>query len=99
MHRQWVEQQQKQQLSQPQEPQDPCLPSAPVDKAEDSRHRSSASYASTNSSFLIRHFPMRVFILKSMTLVSRRLVDHVDRRAGRAGGICQDGRLDHATAQ
>ncbi|WVF68839.1 hypothetical protein IAT40_003612 [Kwoniella sp. CBS 6097] len=32
-----------------------------------SKHKSSGSFASTNSSFLARHFPRRVFILKSMT--------------------------------
>ena len=32
-------------------------------------HKSSASFASTNSSFLTKHFPRRVFILKSMTNV------------------------------
>lgn len=30
-------------------------------------HKSSASYASTNSSFLLRNFPKRIFILKSTT--------------------------------
>ncbi|WWC70996.1 uncharacterized protein I206_104949 [Kwoniella pini CBS 10737] len=30
-------------------------------------HQSSGSFASTNSSFLIKHFPKRVFILKSLT--------------------------------
>ncbi|KAK4688378.1 hypothetical protein P7C73_g1732, partial [Tremellales sp. Uapishka_1] len=34
------------------------------------RHASTASFASTNSSFLTKHFPKRVFILKSLTLVS-----------------------------
>ena len=33
------------------------------------KHRSSASYASTNSSFLAKHFPKRYFILKSLTTV------------------------------
>ena len=36
------------------------------------RHRSSASMASTNSSFLVRNFPKRYFILKSLTTVSRQ---------------------------
>ncbi|WWD05329.1 hypothetical protein V865_003402 [Kwoniella europaea PYCC6329] len=31
------------------------------------KHQSSGSFASTNSSFLARHFPKRVFILKSLT--------------------------------
>lgn len=31
------------------------------------KHRSSHSYASTNSSFLTKHFPKRIFILKSAT--------------------------------
>lgn len=31
-------------------------------------HKSKESYASTNSSFLVRHFPRRFFILKSMTM-------------------------------
>nr|XP_019045374.1 hypothetical protein I302_05763 [Kwoniella bestiolae CBS 10118]OCF24304.1 hypothetical protein I302_05763 [Kwoniella bestiolae CBS 10118] len=31
------------------------------------KHQSSGSFASTNSSFLARHFPRRVFILKSLT--------------------------------
>jgi hypothetical protein len=31
-------------------------------------HKSKSSYASTNSSFLVRHFPRRVFILKSITV-------------------------------
>lgn len=34
------------------------------------QHQSSASMASTNSSFLVRHFPKRFFILKSLTTVS-----------------------------
>jgi hypothetical protein len=34
------------------------------------RHKSTASYASTNSSFLARNFPQRIFILKSNTIVS-----------------------------
>lgn len=35
--------------------------------AEPPKHRSSHSYASTNSSFLAKHFPKRIFILKSAT--------------------------------
>lgn len=31
------------------------------------KHGSSGSHASTNSIFLTRHFPRRIFILKSMT--------------------------------
>jgi hypothetical protein len=38
----------------------------------DARHASTNSMASTNSSFLVRHFPKRYFILKSLTTVSRR---------------------------
>lgn len=37
---------------------------------EEDKKFSSGSYASTNSSFLMRHFPRRVFILKSLTTVS-----------------------------
>lgn len=65
MHRQWVEQQQ---------PVTPVVSETP--EQEDLRHRSTASYASTNSSFLTRHFPMRVFILKSTTLVGENKVFH-----------------------
>ncbi|RYG63885.1 hypothetical protein EON64_15085 [archaeon] len=36
----------------------------------DARHASTNSMASTNSSFLVRHFPKRYFILKSLTTVS-----------------------------
>jgi hypothetical protein len=36
------------------------------------KHQSTGSNASTNSSFLVRHFPKRYFILKSMTTVSVR---------------------------
>lgn len=39
-----------------------------VQLTEEQKHRSTNSYASTNSSFLVRHFPKRVFILKSMTV-------------------------------
>jgi len=35
---------------------------------DDTTHRSTESYASTNSSFLTRHFPLRAFILKSATV-------------------------------
>jgi hypothetical protein len=35
---------------------------------------SSGSYASTNSSILVRHFPRRYFILKSLTQVSYRMI-------------------------
>jgi hypothetical protein len=35
----------------------------------DARHASTTSMASTNSSFLVRHFPKRYFILKSLTTV------------------------------
>ncbi|RSH90889.1 hypothetical protein EHS25_010065 [Saitozyma podzolica] len=38
-----------------------------VDGELDTRHKSTNSYASTNSSFLARHFPRRIFILKSIT--------------------------------
>jgi hypothetical protein len=41
-----------------------------VNAAAEARHRSTNSYASTNSSFLVRHFPRRFFILKSATTVS-----------------------------
>lgn len=37
---------------------------------EEKRKFSSGSYASTNSSFLMKHFPRRIFILKSLTTVS-----------------------------
>jgi hypothetical protein len=36
----------------------------------DARHESTNSMASTNSSFLVRHFPRRFFILKSLSTVS-----------------------------
>lgn len=36
----------------------------------DTRHESTNSMASTNSSFLVRHFPRRFFILKSLSTVS-----------------------------
>jgi hypothetical protein len=39
-------------------------------KAHAKHASSSGSYASTNSSFLARHFPKRYFILKSLTQVS-----------------------------
>ncbi|WVR06553.1 hypothetical protein IAU60_003584 [Kwoniella sp. DSM 27419] len=38
-----------------------------VTGALEPKHQSSGSMASTNSSFLLRHFPRRIFILKSMT--------------------------------
>jgi hypothetical protein len=38
-----------------------------VDGELDNKHKSTNSYASTNSSFLARHFPKRIFILKSIT--------------------------------
>ncbi|WRT68015.1 uncharacterized protein IL334_004990 [Kwoniella shivajii] len=34
---------------------------------EEAKHKSSGSFASTNSSFLMKHFPKRIFILKSLT--------------------------------
>lgn len=37
-------------------------------QAEQQKHQSTNSYASTNSSFLTRHFPKRVFILKSTSV-------------------------------
>lgn len=40
-----------------------------VNVAADIKHKSTNSYASTNSSFLVRHFPRRFFILKSATTV------------------------------
>lgn len=36
---------------------------------QENKHKTSASYASTNSSFLSKHFPKRIFILKSLTTV------------------------------
>lgn len=44
-----------------------------VDHAPNHAQKSSASLASTNSSFLVKHFPKRVFILKSLTTVSREV--------------------------
>ncbi|ORX37191.1 YT521-B-like domain-domain-containing protein [Kockovaella imperatae] len=53
MHRDWVKQKQ--------------VEEAEHSPPQKSTHQSSASYASTNSSFLAKHFPVRVFILKSAT--------------------------------
>ena len=80
MHRQWVKQQTQQAVKDQAalEPRETLrLPDdASQDSRQDSgdaassRHMSSTSCASTNSSFLIRHFPLRAFILKSLTIVS-----------------------------
>ncbi|KAK8858810.1 hypothetical protein IAR55_003040 [Kwoniella newhampshirensis] len=37
------------------------------------KHKSTGSFASTNSSFLAKHFPRRIFILKSLTTIVSRL--------------------------
>lgn len=75
MHRDWIKQQPQQ------APQSPDLDSSPAITPEachtarsvagsgDSAPKSTASCASTNSSFLTRYFPMRIFILKSANVV------------------------------
>lgn len=45
-----------------------------IAEAVAARNASTTSMASTNSSFLVRHFPKRFFILKSLTTVSRSRV-------------------------
>lgn len=70
MHRDWVKQQQP-------EPPSPAILEHPPEgegrrresivDVDELKHKSSASCASTNSSFLARNFPMRCFILKSAT--------------------------------
>lgn len=75
MHRAWVDQHRqaeradKQNMS-PKAAPTLELPDNPHSQSSSSNHRSSASFASTNSSFLIHHFPKRYFILKSLTIVS-----------------------------
>ena len=77
MHREWIKQQ-PQQIQLPLELEVPLEVSAQthqrgssVEGSGDSANKSTASYASTNSSFLTRHFPMRMFILKSANIVCR----------------------------
>jgi hypothetical protein len=50
-----------------------------VEQAVERKHKSTTSHASTNSSFLARHFPKRIFILKSMTTVSEKFSEANDR--------------------
>lgn len=70
MHREWIKRQEGETLS-------PSAVEPPdgegrrresiINKVD---HKSSGSCASTNSSFLLKHFPKRVFILKSLSTVS-----------------------------
>ena len=61
--------------SDPKDPTSPISPPAASSGESDNRHQSSASYASTNSSFLARNFPLRAFLLKSLTTVSSSFQD------------------------
>ena len=72
MHRDWIKAQKEQQQAATEQAQAPPPP-APETLRElsgVSNQHSSASYASTNSSFLTKNFPVRLFILKSATKVS-----------------------------
>jgi len=77
MHREWIKQQPEQEMPSQDTPSaaegEDRQPSASVEGSGDSGIKSTASYASTNSSFLTRHFPMRMFILKSANIVSARI--------------------------
>ena len=70
MHRDWIKLQKEQQQATTEQAQAPVEPPSTTPD-EVSEHQSSASYASTNSSFLTKKFPVRVFILKSATKVSQ----------------------------
>ncbi|ORY22021.1 YT521-B-like domain-domain-containing protein [Naematelia encephala] len=76
MHREWVKLQSPPAVDPVPSPASPAVLEHPPDgegRRRDSiidattAHKSSESYASTNSSFLAKHFPRRVFILKSLT--------------------------------
>ncbi|BEJ04844.1 hypothetical protein CcaverHIS641_0206610 [Cutaneotrichosporon cavernicola] len=68
MHRAWVEQHKQLDMKQSPKSQNLQLPDNPNSQSSSSNHRSSASFASTNSSFLVHHFPKRYFILKSLSI-------------------------------
>ncbi|BEJ12196.1 hypothetical protein CspHIS471_0206560 [Cutaneotrichosporon sp. HIS471] len=68
MHRAWVEQHKQLDMKQSPKAQNLELPDHPNSQSSSSHHRSSASFASTNSSFLVHHFPKRYFILKSLSI-------------------------------
>ncbi|GMK53986.1 hypothetical protein CspeluHIS016_0105720 [Cutaneotrichosporon spelunceum] len=68
MHRAWVEQQKQANNKLSPKAQNLELPDHSHSQSSSSNHQSSASLASTNSSFLVHHFPKRFFILKSLTI-------------------------------
>ncbi|KLT45073.1 hypothetical protein CC85DRAFT_241360 [Cutaneotrichosporon oleaginosum] len=68
MHRAWVEQQKQAEKNLSPKAPNLELPDHPHSQSSSSNHKSSASFASTNSSFLVHHFPKRYFILKSLTI-------------------------------
>ena len=61
MHREWVKKQPSEEIPEGQGRRRDSV-------VDETRHKSSASCASTNSSFLARNFPMRCFILKSSSI-------------------------------
>lgn len=70
MHRSWVEQHKLERKDTGVSPKSSHLELPEGDHSNhesSSAHKSSASYASTNSSFLAHHFPKRYFILKSLS--------------------------------
>lgn len=74
MHRSWVDQHRQERQQSTVSPKSAALELPGEDSGHDhsSGNKSSASFASTNSSFLAHHFPRRYFILKSLTIVSDR---------------------------
>lgn len=77
MHRDWIKKQQSE-VPEPitETPTSPAVVEPPPpgegrrreSVVDNNTHKSTESYASTNSSFLARHFPLRAFILKSATV-------------------------------
>jgi len=53
----------------------PFVRGGPAGNAKKSSSGSSGSYASTTSSMLMKHFPNRYFILKSLTQVGSHTID------------------------
>jgi hypothetical protein len=81
MHRAWVEQNKQTEKNPSPKPPNLELPDHPNSQSSSSNHKSSASFASTNSSFLVHHFPKRYFILKSLTIVSAAYPEHADDKS------------------
>jgi hypothetical protein len=104
MHRSWVEQHKPERKETGVSPKSTLLelPEGGDRSNHDSSHKSSASFASTNSSFLAHHFPKRYFILKSLSTVRKKT--KARRKEGslmivRPGRQCQRRNLEHPAPQ